>query len=166
METTVSLPPPGDPPDPPRRRKSNVLLAALPAFLLTAFMSIWSLLRFAGVQPALGIGPLSGSRSAACAQVYGVNLYNSEYYVRESRQGSGLVSPKAARELSTVVSGMVENTCNEPLKSVRIQLSVRDASGARGAGSVTVGNIGPGQAKPFERAWIGQITHYEIVAID
>ncbi|NWF84085.1 MAG: hypothetical protein HXY18_09685 [Bryobacteraceae bacterium] len=166
METTVHLPPPGDPPDPPPRRKSNVLLAALPAFLVTAFMSIWSLLRFAGVEPASGIVPRSESRAAACAQVYGVTLYNSEYYVRESSPGSGFASSKAPRELSTVISGMVENTCDEPLNSVRIKLSVRDVSGARGSGEVTVGKIGPRQAKPFERAWIGQITGYEIVRLE
>lgn len=162
-------PEPAQPPfddTPPARRKSNSWLAALPAFLLTAFMSIWSLLRLAGVQPALRIAPAAVSPAKACAQVYGVGLHNSEYYVRESTPGSGVAARNAPREISTVLSGMVENTCEEPLVTVRIRIRVRDASGARGSSEVVVGDIGARQAKPFERAWIGQITQYEIVSVD
>jgi hypothetical protein len=141
----------------------------LPAILLTTGMMTWSTLRFAGVTSALGISrqpnPAGKAPAKACADVYGVNLYNSENYVRESLPGSGFASPKAPREFSTVVSGMVENKCSEPLESVSIFLKVRDASGAWGSGEAVVRNIAGGQAKPFERAWIGQIVSYEITSV-
>jgi hypothetical protein len=151
--------------EPSPRPKTRIWLAVLPAFLLTTGMSAWSILRFAGVMPALGISPRQESRAKACAEVYGVNLYNSEYYVRESIPGSGIASSKAPREFSTVVSGMVENKCPEPLDTVRISLKVRAASGAQGSGEAVVRDIAAGQAKSFERAWIGQIVSYEIASI-
>jgi len=149
----------------PARPRGNprLWLAALPAFLLTIGMSTWSILRFAGVQPALDLSPPTKSKAAACAEVYGVETYNSEYYVKEAIRG--LTSPKAQREFATVVSGMVENKCDEPLRSVRINIKVKNGEGARASGEATVRDVRPGQAKRFERAWIGQIESYEIAEI-
>ncbi len=98
------------------------------------------------------------SKSFACVETYGVTLANSEFYVREGQQ----FSPRGTPEISTVLSGMVRNDCGELLKSVTIQIHVRDDAGKRGDGSVTVAGLNPGEAKLFSKAWMGRVTSYEI----
>ena len=103
----------------------------------------------------------SSSSSLSCVEPYAVNLSNSEFYVREGEQ----FMPRKKTELSTVVSGMVRNDCGKVLKSVTIYIKVRDDAGKRGAGSVTVSDLNPGEAKAFSKAWMGQVTSYEIANI-
>ena len=164
MEWTENPQPPGAP-DPPPRRKSNLGLAVLPALLISTGMSTWSILKFAGVRPALGVFAKSDSPAQKCAHVYGLTLASSEYYVRESIPGSGIAAHNAPRELSTVIKGMVENTCDQPLSRVRIAIEVRDASGKRGSSEAVIGKLRPHEAKHFERAWMANITSYEITGI-
>lgn len=100
-------------------------------------------------------------RSLTCVEAYAVNLTNSEYYVPEGQQ----FVPQETPQISTVVSGMLRNDCGEPLKSVTVHINVRDDSGKTGNGPVTVEDLGPGEAKPFSRAWMGRVTSYEIEKI-
>jgi hypothetical protein len=119
----------------PRRRKRRIWLAVLPAFLLTMALSLWTILNLAGLTPAWADPLRLLFRSNHCAVVYGVNLFNSEYYVRESSE------------------------------SVTIHFIVRDDAGKRWSGEATVNDVPPWQAKPFERAWLGQIVSYEITSV-
>jgi hypothetical protein len=48
---------------------------------------------------------------------------------------------------------------------VTIHINVRDDDGKRGAGSATVSDLNPGEAKPFSKAWMGRVTSYEITRI-
>jgi hypothetical protein len=149
----------------PRRRKRRIWLAVLPAFLLTMASSLLTILNLAGLTPAWADPLRLLSRSNHCAVVYGVNLFNSEYYVRESSPGSEEGAENPPRELSTVVGGMLENKCPEPIESVTIHFIVRDDAGKRWSGEATVNDVPPWQAKPFERAWLGQIVSYEITSV-
>ncbi len=98
------------------------------------------------------------SKSLACVETYAVTLGNSEFYVPEGQQ----FSPRKTVEVSTVLNGMVRNDCGEPLRSVTIHINVLGDDGKRGEGSVTVSELGPGEAKPFSKAWMGRVASYEI----
>ena len=102
------------------------------------------------------------SKSLSCVEAYGITLASSEYYVPEGQQ----FSPRTTAEISTVVSGMVRNDCGKPLNSVTIHISVRDDSGKRGNGSVTVSDLNAGEVKAFSRAWMGRVISYEIGKIE
>jgi hypothetical protein len=102
--------------------------------------------------------PSSAMKTLSCVEVYGINLANSEYYVPEGQQFLPNTTPK----MSTVLNGMVRNDCGEPLKSVTIQISVRDDAGKRGDGYVTVSDLNSSETKPFDKAWMGRVTQYEI----
>jgi len=91
-------------------------------------------------------------------ETYGITLTNSEFYVPEGQQ----FSPRQTPKLSTVVSGMARNDCGELLKSVTIHIQVRDDAGKRGEGSVLIPDLGPGESKPFSKAWMGRVASYEI----
>ena len=74
-------------PDPhhPPRGKSRVWIAAIPAFLLTMGSMGWSVLRYAGVLPALDGFSSVKSHARACASAYGLTVYNSEHYISADR---------------------------------------------------------------------------------
>lgn len=157
--------PPEDALPAPRRRKRPLWFAVLPAFLLAMGSSMWTILRLGGLTPSWTDPAHFLSRSNPCAAVYGVNLYNSEYYSRDPGPDATLTAQNPPRELATVITGMLENKCADPLESATVHFIVQDNNGARWSGDATVGEILPGQAKPFERAWLGQIVSYEIKAI-
>lgn len=150
------------PPD--EKPKPKLWLAVLPGVLtvaLTAGFAVPKWLEMSRVTGVITSGAKAGSSQnlSKCVDVYSVTLKTSEFYVPENR-----IQPRknAPRELSTVVTGMASNRCGEPLQSVRIRINVRDDRGGRGSAWAKVGDLGVGQAKPFERAWMARITSYEI----
>jgi hypothetical protein len=60
---------------------------------------------------------------------------------------------------------MASNRCGTPLNNVRIRIGVRDDKGRTGAAWATVGDLGAGQSKAFERAWMGRLTSYQVVEV-
>ena len=63
-----------------------------------------------------------------------------------------------------MVRGVVRNGCGENLKNVRLKFVVHDDAGAKGEGFYLLDTISVGEAKTFERAWMGHVTSYEITA--
>ena len=126
-----------------------------------------TLSQFNGVAQAI-TGNNGESRTARldCVETYALTLHSSEFFVPENH---GLVQPKrkdgGPTELSTVLRGMARNNCGEPLHNVRIHMKVADAAGKRGDGWASVGTLERGEVKPFERAWMGRVTTYEVTEI-
>jgi hypothetical protein len=148
-------------PDPiePEKAKFPRWLAVLPAFLLVSIFGGRALMQTGGAAKAITAqDPASTMKTLSCVEVYGISLANSEYYVPEGQQ----FLPKTTPRISTVLNGMVRNDCGEPLKSITIQISVLDDAGKRGDGYVTVPDLNSSEAKPFDRAWMGRVTQYEI----
>ena len=113
---------------------------------------------------ALVPGGASSGGTLECVETYGITLHTSEFYVSEGL--TQFKHPKnAPRELSTVLNGVARNNCGKPLNNVRIRIRVRSADGKRGDAWATVGTLETGEAKPFERAWMGPVTTYEIAEI-
>jgi hypothetical protein len=134
-------------------------LAAVPGLVIALIFAGRAFVQMGQASLAVSGGAsFTPSKSLSCVETYSVNLANSEYYVPEGQQ----FSPRTTAEISTVVSGMVRNDCGKPRKSVRINISVRDDSGKRGDGSVTVEDLNPGEVKEFKKAWMGRVTSYEI----
>jgi hypothetical protein len=134
---------------------------------LTTGFVIYQFGQFRGVSgviaPGGGSNPTEGGRE--CVETYGITLHTSEFFVREM-PGSGPFRPKnAPRELSTVVRGNARNGCGQPLKKVQIRIKVHGDDGKNGAAWADVGDLGTGQSKPFERAWMGRVTSYEIAEV-
>ena len=100
-----------------------------------------------------------------CVETYGFTLSKSQFYERESSYGAPRRPQYAPREIATVVHGMARNTCGQRLKSVGVRLVVTDDSGKKGDAWANVGDLEPYQTKPFERAWIGDIATYKVVAV-
>jgi hypothetical protein len=151
-------------PDPiqPEKAKFPRWLAVLPAFLLVTIFGGRALVQTHNAAKAVTAqDPSSTMRTLSCVEVYGISLANSEYYVPEGQQ----FLPRTTPRISTVLNGMVRNDCGEPLKSVTISISVLDDAGKRGDGYVTVSDLNPSVAKPFDRAWMGRVTQYEIGTI-
>ena len=107
--------------------------------------------------------PTQSSRPL-CVETYGIHLNASEYYVREWAMGIPANNPNKTPELSTVLSGMARNGCGENLKNVRIRFVVHDKEGRKGDGYYLIESLAIGEAKPFERAWMGRVTSYEVTA--
>jgi len=134
----------------------------MPGILIATFFVTRGFVQMGQASKAISDGqPSRSSKSLTCVETYGVTLSNSQLYVREGQQ----FAPPKKTEISTVLNGMVRNGCDEALKSVTISIEVHDDDGKRGAGSVTVGSLNPGEAKPFSKAWMGQVTSYEITKI-
>ena len=147
-----------DPIEPKDTMRIPRWVAAVPGLLLVTFFAVRAMLQMGGASQAIS-GSEPSKPSLACVSTYGVTFTNSEYYVPEGQQYG---PPPTTPQLSTVVSGMVRNDCSEPLKSVRIHMTVRDDSGKKGDGSALVNDLDRGQAKPFSKAWMGRISSYEI----
>jgi hypothetical protein len=141
-------------------------MAALPGLVLVTVFGVRAFVETGQASRAIS-GAVSGndasksSKSLSCVETYSLTLTNSEYYVPEGQE----FSPRKTPELSTVIGGMVRNDCGEQLKSVTVHINVRDDSGKRGHGAVTVSGLNPGEAKPFSKAWMGRVTSYEIEKI-
>jgi hypothetical protein len=104
----------------------------------------------------------NATQPVQCVETYGITLANSEYYHAE---GNWDMAPQRTPQLATVVSGMARNDCGEPLNSVVVSIKVQDDDGRRGSGSAMISNLGVGEAKRFEKAWMGRVTSYEIAGI-
>jgi len=96
-----------------------------------------------------------------CVETYGVTLVNSYEYVR------GMVpmppDPNKPRELATIVRGMAVNQCDERVSRVQLKITVHDDRGMKGAGTYDISELRPKQTQSFERAWMGNVTSWEIV---
>ncbi len=136
-------------------------LAALPAFLIVTLFALRAFVQVGHASRAVTDDGFAVPRSRTCVETYSTNLANSEYFVPEGQQ----FLPRKTPEISTVLSGMVRNNCDEPLKQVIIHFKVSDDSGKRGEGATTVSDLNVGEAKPFSRAWMGRVTSYEVVKI-
>jgi hypothetical protein len=149
--------------------KPRLWLAILPA-LFTLILTGGFVARQFGQMNKVSKVVTSGPRTPAsgpiaCVETYSVTMHTSEYYVREMSPIAARRAKDAPPELSTVLRGMARSACEKPLKNVRIRIKVRDDDGKRGDSWAEVGNLEPGQSKPFERAWMGRVSTYEIVEI-
>ncbi len=133
-------------------------VAAVPGLVIATIFAGRAFMQMGQASGAISGDTSRPLKSLSCVETYSITLSNSEYYVPEGQQ---FVARKT-NEISTVVAGMVRSDCGEPLKSVTIPINVGDDSGKRGAGSVTVSDLNPGEAKSFSKAWMGRITSYEI----
>jgi len=95
---------------------------------------------------------------------YGITLNVSDQYVPEWAPGLPAANPNKSPQVSTVLSGVARNGCQENLKNVRIRFEVHDDNGKRGAGTFLIESLPMGDVKPFERAWMGRVTSYEVTA--
>jgi hypothetical protein len=84
--------------------------------------------------------------------------------VPEFAPGIPSASTNKSPEISTVLTGTVRNGCQENLTNVRVLFEVHDDSGKKGEGSYLIPSLAIGEAKSFERAWIGRVTTYEVTA--
>lgn len=107
----------------------------------------------------------SSGKSLDCVETYGITLHTSEFYVRELGSSAAPRPKNAPPELSTVIRGMARNGCGKRLNNVRIRIKVRDEAGNRGDSWAYAGTLEPGEAKPFERAWMSRVVAHEIVEI-
>jgi hypothetical protein len=134
-------------------------LAAVPGLVIATIFAGRAFVQMGQAARAVsGDNASKPQKSLTCLDIYAMSLSNSEDYVPEGQQ----FVPRQTREISTVLSGMVQNNCGEPLKSVTIHMTVHDDAGRQGSGSVSVAELNPGEAKSFKKAWMGRVTSYEI----
>ena len=93
---------------------------------------------------------------------YGITLNLSDQYVPELAPGIPAANPNKSPEVSTLLSGVARNGCQENLANVRIRFEVHDDSGKKGEGTYLIESLPIGDVKPFERAWMGRVTSYEV----
>jgi hypothetical protein len=137
-------------------------LAAVHGLVIALIFSGRAFFQMGQASRAVSGGSASkSSKALTCIETYAITLANSEFYVPEGQQ----FSPRKSSEISTVINGMVRNDCGRRLESVTVHINVRDDSGKRGSGSVTLSPLNPGDAKPFSKAWMGRVTSYEIERI-
>jgi hypothetical protein len=136
-------------------------LAAVPALVIVTIFAGRAFVQMGQASRAISGDNPSRAKSLACVDAYAITLSNSEYYVPEGQE----FVPQKTNQISTVVSGQVQNNCGKPLDSVTIHINVSDDSGKRGSGAVTVSDLNSGQVKPFSKAWMGRVTSYEIEKI-
>ena len=145
---------------PPSIRRFPAWIAALPAIFLTVNAAV----QFSRISQK--INPGSGKQNVlSCVETYGITLDLSEYYVRDNGMGFPAPRRNETPELSTVVKGMARNNCGEEIKDLRLKFVVHDDAGRKGEGSFLLGRMVPGDIKPFERAWMGRVTFYNIEAL-
>lgn len=157
---------PADPTRPAAKPKPKLWLAALPGVIVALVAMGTASYRFSQVSRVIGGGGQPAAENPkGCIETYGVTLSGSEFYVSERDALAGRRKNKP-REISTVVRGMARNDCGKPLKRVRILIQVRDGEGKRGSAWAEIANLGVGQVKPFQRAWMGRITDYEIARVE
>jgi len=145
-------------------RRFPLWLGFLP-LIAPLFLAVHAGLQFS--RAAQAINPDSGSASdrpggPSCVDTYGITLNASEFYVREGTQFTP--NKNQTPEVSTVLRGMARNGCGENLKRVRIRFVVHDDDGRKGTGVYVIEQMENGEAKPFEHAWMGRITSYEVTA--
>jgi|SRR5579862_9145993 len=151
------------PDSPSPRRRLPVWTAALPALLVVAFFAR-NVLQFSQVAGAINPNSASHGKTLECVEAYGITLNTSDEYVPEVMPGVPANMQGKPREISTVVKGLARNGCEENLKNLTIKFAVRDDQGKRGNGTFLIDSLARGEIKPFERAWMGRVTSYDITA--
>lgn len=146
------------------RRRFPLWVAALPGLLLPVYFFVRAAASFSSVTGAIGGDHPNPSKRLTCVDTYGITLNLSDQYVREVAPGMPAVNPNKSPEVSTVLSGVARNSCQENLKNVRIRFEVHDDSGKKGEGTYLIESLPVGDVKPFERAWMGRVTSYEVTA--
>ena len=162
------VPPATSQPSPPKRR-FPLWSAALPGLLIAIYLVVRTTVQFASAAKAINPSATSSqnrANSLACIETYSVTLDSSQLYVPEWQAGMPLNSnsPNPSQP-STVLRGMALNGCGENLKNVQLRFVVHDDVGKRGDGYFLIADIAAGEAKPFEKAWMGHVTSYEIAAV-
>jgi hypothetical protein len=152
-----------------QQNSRSVWPALIPAFLVLgigAAMVHKQRSSFQAAEDAMAIEPQAPPSGKKCVETYAITLHTSEYHVREVSPGVPAVRKKGApRELSTVIRGTARNGCPHKQRGVRVRVNVFDEKGKRGSAWAKLGNMAIGQAKPFELAWMGRVTKYEIAEI-
>lgn len=148
------------------KRRFPLWIAGLPGLIAVGILMINAAVQFGRVAGKINPNATDSSKSPGthCVETYGVTLRSSDLYVRESPMGIPANAPNTTPEMSTVVRGMVHNGCGEDLRNVRIRFVVSDEAGKKGTGTYQIDSLAIGEAKPFERAWIGRVTSYEVTA--
>ena len=148
--------------------KPKLWMALIPGLLTVGLVTgalIPKWLQFSRVSAVITSGGAAAPAAARgrmdCVEVYALNTKTSEFYVSERSPWN----TKAPREISTVVTGMASNGCGRPLSNVQVRVKVRDDKGRGGVSWAKVGDLGIGQSKSFERAWMGRVTSYEVVEV-
>jgi len=104
------------------------------------------------------------SKGASCVEIYGLTISDSDNYVREWTLGMPANKPSQTPERATVLRGVARNGCGEDLKNVRLRFIVHDDEGRRGNGEYLIETMAVGEAKAFDKAWMGRVTSYEVTA--
>lgn len=121
---------------------------------------------FQEAQEAVEIEPRTAPMGKKCIETFAITLHTSESSVREVSRGVPAVRKKgAANEFSSIIRGTVRNGCPDRQRGVRVRVNVFDEKGKRGSSWAKLGSMAAGQAKPFELAWVGRLTRYEIAEI-
>jgi hypothetical protein len=162
MGPTSSTPPPSAP-----KRRLPLWVAALPALLIPIFLMVRATVQFSAA--AKTFNPVSSdqqksSNRLACVETYGITLNSSQLNVPEWQVGIPANSGNSTPQLSTVLRGMARNGCDENLTEIRLHFVVHDDAGRKGEGFFLINSLSTGDAKPFEKAWMGRVASYEITA--
>jgi hypothetical protein len=159
--------PPATPQPSPPKRSFPLWSAALPGLLIAIYLVVRTTVQFASAAKAINpsaAGSQNRVNSLACIETYSVTLDSSQLYVPEWQAGIPMNSGSPSQP-STVLRGMALNSCGENLKNVQLRFVVHDDAGKRGDGFFQFPDIAAGEAKPFEKAWMGRVTSYEIAAV-
>ena len=159
--------PPASPQPSSPKRSFPLWSAALPGLLIAIYLVVRTTVQFASAAKA--INPSAGnsqktSNRLACIDTYSVTLDSSQLYVPEWQAGIPMNSATPSQP-STVLRGMALNSCGENLRNVQLLFVVHDDAGKKGEGFFQIADIAAGEAKPFEKAWMGHVTSYEITAV-
>jgi hypothetical protein len=146
------------------RRRLPLWAAALPGLLLPLYFFVNAGLHFSNATGAITGDHPNPSKRLTCVDTYGITLNLSDQYVPEWSPGIPAANPNKSPEVSTVLTGVARNGCQENLKNVRIRFEVHDDSGKKGEGTYLIESLPIGDVKPFEHAWIGRVTSYELTA--
>ncbi len=150
-------------------RRLPLWLAVVPALLVPVFFMFRAATQFTAVVGASGVDTAetfsrtgAEKTALACVETYSITPHTSESYVSTRGVTEKTRRPNAPKELSTVLRGMVRNACGEKLKTVTMKFSVHDDDGKVGSGYLSLENMENGEARPFEKVWIGWVTSWDI----
>ena len=100
-----------------------------------------------------------------CIETFQVVLVSNEFLPGEN-EGVGIPEGKIVqRQISTIVSGRAQNTCQRPFDDVHIQLKVTNEEGQSQSGTVLLGKLNPGESKPFGKSWPGKFLTHRVTNI-
>jgi hypothetical protein len=150
-----------------KKRSFPLWAAALPGLIIALFFMGNAVLQFSRAAGAIKPVQADSGRTpkgASCVEIYAITLGDSDGYVREWSLGMPATKPSQTPERSTVLRGVARNGCGEELKNVRLRFVVHDEEGRKGDGNYLIENLQVGEAKNFERVWMGRVTSYDITA--